>query len=102
MLPTLIPVDGDRIPALVGITKLAAFLGDHPELPVPREITVVLAPSSATEGERLIRRAARELGVLIKTAPNGTQRAERAFGPLRYAVVYMPMLTAVTPIGGAR
>ncbi|MBS2962624.1 hypothetical protein KGA66_06165 [Actinocrinis puniceicyclus] len=100
MTATLLPVGGSHAQALEGLRELAAFLDGHGQLPLPREITVVLAPVDDADGRRAIARAARELGVQVKNAPNGTLRAERAFGPVRYAVVYMPMLIA--PAGGAR
>lgn len=88
--------------SLAGIRELSTFLSAHGGLPVPRELVTVLAPTSDEEGRALIAAAASELGVKVKHAPNGTLRAERAFGPIRYAVVYMPMLLTAAPIGGVK
>lgn len=101
-IPTLRPVEASHTQALAAMRELSTFLSVHGELPVPRELVMVLTPASDEEGRRLIAAAASELGVKVKHAPNGTLRAERAFGPVRYAVVYMPMLLTPAPIGGVK
>jgi len=101
-LTALVQAQSSRAQALAGLRELSTFLSSHPDLPVPRELVTLLAPSSDEEGRAQIALAATELGVRVKHAPNGTLRAERAFGPVRYAVVYMPMLLSHAPIGGVK
>lgn len=101
-IPAVRPVEASPTQALAGMRELSTFLCAHGQLPVPRELVTLLTPASDEEGRALIARAATELGVRVKHARNGTLRAERAFGPIRYAVVYMPMLLTYAPIGGVK
>ena len=81
---------------LGGLRQLLEHLDAHPQLPIPTTITVEVHTSNDLDGFEEVARAAHRLGVRVQSAPNGTQRASRDFGPVTYAVVYHPTLPGVS------
>lgn len=79
-----------RYDALAGLQELLIELAAHTNLPVPKVITVDVHAENDLIGFEVVGRASAHLGVTVHTAPNGTQRAVRQFGPVTYAVVYTP------------
>jgi hypothetical protein len=82
-----------RAEALQGWREVIAYLEAHPELPVPRQITYALHSPSDLDGFERLAQIAHHLGAKASAAPNGTQRAAKAFGPATFAVVYVPLTT---------
>lgn len=79
-----------RHDTLAGLRELLDMLAGHMGLPVPTTITVDVHADNDLDGFELVARAAHHLDVAVLSSPSGVQRAARDFGPVTYAVVYIP------------
>jgi hypothetical protein len=84
-----------RLRFITALRELASFLDGHPAVPVPAlgaEITLH-ANSTDDGGKAQVSHIACTLGATItdETTIGGHYRATRQFGPIRYAVVSIPM-----------
>jgi hypothetical protein len=85
-----------RVGALAGLRKMLDELDAHPTLPVPSTVTVNVHADNDLDGFERVTRAAHVMGVPAVTTAKGTQRAEKKFGTVTYAVEYYPVNAAVT------
>jgi hypothetical protein len=83
-------IDPERADFITALRDLAAYLIDHPDVPVPdvgKDILVFVPDGTDDEERALVDQAATALDVAV-TERNGHYMASRAFGPrLSYTVL---------------
>lgn len=79
---------------IAGLRELADFLGQNPDVPVPRYIDVLVFPAPGSNAEMFaeIDLIARQTGATASDAgsPAGHYSAVRDFGPVHYRAVAIP------------
>jgi hypothetical protein len=79
---------------IAGLRRLADFLSQNPDVPVPRYVEVIVFPSPASNAEMFaeIDAVAEQIGATASDAgsPAGHYSAARDFGPVRYRAVAIP------------
>lgn len=89
MTPDPVPTDS-RTRALNGLRDLIAFLDAHPQIPAPTAITIEPHASNDLAAAEQLARIAHHMGVSVRSTPNGTQLAEKRFGPVTFAAMHHP------------
>ena len=79
---------------IAGLRELADFLGQNPDVPVPRHTDVLVFPAPGSDAEMFaeIDVIARQIGATASNAdsPAGHYSAVRDFGPVHYRAVAIP------------
>jgi len=84
----------ERERLIAGLRKLADFLGQNPDVPVPRHTDVLVFPAPGSDAKMFaeIDLIARQIGATASDAdsPAGHYSAVRDFGPVHYRAVAIP------------
>ena len=84
----------DRDDLIRGLRALADFLSEHPEVPSPRWADLMVFPDgSDSEIQAEVDEIAAKIGTAITDATHsgGHYSASRAFGPVHYKAVAIPI-----------
>ncbi|GAA0609890.1 hypothetical protein HPO96_29360 [Kribbella sandramycini] len=77
----MLEVSPERAAVIRGLFELAAFVADHPGLPLPFVSAVMVPPALGLQREiGVVGEVARVLGVTPATTPDGACVAQRRFG----------------------
>ena len=83
-----------RAEFITGLRELAAYLENHPGVPVPKHGEIISLYTDATDdgGRGQVAHIAAQLGATVTddTRNGGHLTATRMFGPIGYAVVSIP------------